>query len=63
MKTRGKFVMKIRTKILVLALMASMGLALVAQPAQAAGEPVPAPATHDLHCAGDACTLNIDLGG
>jgi hypothetical protein len=57
--------MKIRTKILTLALLASTGLALVAQPAQAADAPVtaPAPTTHDLHCTGADCTLNIDLGG
>lgn len=54
---------KIRTKLMALALLASTGLGLVAQPARAAGEPIPAPTTHDLDCAGDACTLTLDLGG
>jgi len=56
--------MGIRTKLLALALLASIGLGLVAQPAHAAGEisATPAPATHDVRCRGADCTLHIDLG-
>jgi hypothetical protein len=56
--------MGIRTKLLALALLASIGPALVAQPAHAAGESntSPAPATHEVRCRGVDCTLHIDLG-
>lgn len=56
--------MKFRTKVVSLALLASMGLGLMAQPALAADETNPGADTtsHDLVCNGADCELHIDFG-
>ena len=56
--------MNLSRKLVALALLCSLALGLVAQPALAADEPTqPAlPTAHDLACSGADCTLHIDLG-
>ena len=56
--------MNISRKLVALALLCSLALGLVAQPALAADEPAQpvTPTAHDLACSGDDCTLHIDLG-
>ena len=56
--------MNFSRKLVSLALLCSLALGMVAQPALAADEPVQpvTPTVHDVSCTGDGCTLHIDLG-